>query len=112
MIKMIISIRRKEKGNADPVHQRVDTLPLQLGQGRVVPVITIVIATIFNDRSVIFAIIFNNIAIILAIFVINSIIFAIILNKIVVIIVQKHYQHQQQYYRHHCHQGQGQPKTW
>ena len=63
-------IRENEEGKVYPVHQRVDTVPLQLGQGRVLPEITLVIAIIFSIAPVIIAIFFNNMAIIFAIIVV------------------------------------------
>ena len=59
-----------QENEEDPVHQRVDTVPLQLGQGRVLPEITLVIAIIFSIAPVIIAIFFNNMAIIFAIIVV------------------------------------------
>ena len=52
---MKILIKENEEGKVDPVHQRVDTVPLQLGQGGVTPVITVVNTIIFNIAPVIFA---------------------------------------------------------
>ena len=76
-----------QENEEDPVHQRVDTVPLQLGQGRVLPAITLVNAIIFSIAPVIIAIFFNNIAIIFAIFVTS---FAIIFSNIVVIFIIIH----------------------
>ena len=56
-----------QENEEDPVHQRVDTVPLQLGQGRVLPAITLVNAITFSIAPVIIAIFFNNIAIIVVI---------------------------------------------
>ena len=89
-MKMIILsrflIRENEEGKVDPVHQRVDAVPLQLGQGRVLPAITLVNAIIFSIAPVIIAIVFNNIAIIVVIWSATFVtIFAIIFSNIVVI---------------------------